>query len=180
MTEKEFSGGSDRIVGREGETYGEAIAVGEPFIGKRSGETVQETEPIAAWLNGLEARACGRIVAQLGLSRDKGRGFIVDGEMQGMRRYGRAYDDGMSGFITIPVHHHIGQGLFHAQLHGKPDILAEGILVGEGLYPWLHTAQLRELAVQLKAVLRRFHQHLRLHTRRACLHRAGLLLRFTH
>ena len=46
-TEKESSGESDRLVNRERETDGEAITVEEPFVGKRSGETVQEPDPIA-------------------------------------------------------------------------------------------------------------------------------------
>jgi hypothetical protein len=61
----------------------------------------------------------------------------------------------------IAVQNHVRQSFFHAQLHGKPSILGNSVPIGYHFDPRLYTAQLRELAVQFKPVLRIIHEHLR-------------------
>jgi hypothetical protein len=68
----------------------------------------------------------------------------------------------MSWFAVIAVQNHVGQSFFHAQLHGKPNILGNSVPIGYRLDPRLDTAQLRELAIQFKPVLRIIHERLRL------------------
>ena len=67
----------------------------------------------------------------------------------------------MSRFVTVAMHHYIGQSLFHAQVHGEPGVLAEAVLVGQRLDPWLNAGQLREPAIQFDPVLQSVQEHSR-------------------
>ncbi len=80
----------------------------------------------------------------------------------------------MSRFALIAVQNYVGQGFFHAQLHGKANILGRSVPIGYRFDPRLDTAQLRELAVQFKPVLRIIHEHLRLRIECVRLVNAGL------
>jgi hypothetical protein len=60
------------------------------------------------------------------------------------------------------MQNYVRQSFFHAQLHGKPNILGNSVPIGHRLNPWLDAAQLRELAIQFEPVLRIIHEPLRL------------------
>jgi hypothetical protein len=122
---------------------------------------MQQPDTISSWFNRFQADRRRRIASLTRLNRGKGRGLIFDHKEEVVRRNRGAYDDGMPWFITVAMQNYIGQSFFHTQVYGEPGVLAEAILVGPRLDPWLNSAQLREPAVQFNPVLQFVQEHSR-------------------